>query len=124
MSRPEPDPMPGANQPLLELQQSAVSKSKPVEVLGWIASASTAVVGALALIDGVPSWVVGVVAAIGIVATKLLAYATTKQVTPWEDVVSKATPDGRVVAGPAANEVTPDANQIPVGTRLELPQVA
>lgn len=124
MSRPEPDPMPSANQPLLELQQSAVSKSKPVEVLGWIASASTAVVGALALIDGVPSWVVGVVAAIGIVATKLLAYATTKQVTPWEDVVSKATPDGRVVAGPAANEVTPDANQIPVGTRLELPQVA
>lgn len=106
------------------LPTAMMSKSKPVEVLGWVAAASTALVGALALIDGVPSWVVAAVAAVGVVSTKLLSYATTKQVTPWEDVVSKATEDGRVVAGPAANEVTPDETEIPVGTRLELPQAA
>lgn len=100
------------------------STSKPVEVLGWVASAATALVGALALIEGVPSWLVGVVAAIGIVATKLLSYATTKQVTPWEDVVSKVTPGGNVVAGPAAQQVTPDSEDIRVGDVLELPKAA
>ncbi len=101
-----------------------VSKSKPVEILGWVAAGSTAVVGALALIDGVPSWVVAVVAGIGMISTKLLSYATTKQVTPWEDVVSKVTPTGNVVAGPAANAVTSDDVSIPVGQALELPKAA
>jgi len=109
---------------LPELPSSMVSQSKPVEVLGWVAAGSTAVVGALALIDGVPSWVVAVVAAVGMVATKMLSYATTKQVTPWKTTVSKVTDDGRVIAGPAANEVTADEVSLPVGTVLETPQAA
>lgn len=106
------------------LPQSMVSESKPVEVLGWVSAGSTAVVGALALISGVPSWVVAVVAAIGVVSTKMLSYATTKQVTPWKTTVSKVTDDGRVVAGPAANDVTADEVHLPVGTVLEAPQAA
>lgn len=106
------------------LPPTMVSKSKPVEILGWVSAGATALTGALALIDGVPTWVVAVVAAVGVVATKLLSYATTKQVTPWEDVVAKATNDGRVVAGPAANQVTPDAEYIRTGQELELPKAA
>lgn len=101
-----------------QLPQSMQSRSKPVEILGWVASGSTALVGALALIEGVPSWLVGVVAAIGIVATKLLSYATTKQVTPWEDVVAKVTPIGKVVAGPAADAVTSPTIPVDVGDEL------
>jgi len=101
----------------LEIPKSAVSKYKPVDILGWIASASTAIVGGLALIDAVPSVVVAVVAAIGVIATKLLAYATTKKVTPWEDVVSKVTPTGKVISGPA------DVNNI-TGQQVEMPQAA
>jgi hypothetical protein len=96
------------------------STSKPVEILGWISAASTALVGALALIDGVPSWVVAVVAAIGVVATKLLSYATTKQVTPWKDVVAKVTPQGQVVAGPAADANTPPQHPVDVGDEVEV----
>lgn len=87
--------------------QTPQSQSKPVEILGWVAAGSTAVVGALALIDGVPSWVVAVVAAIGLVATKLLAYATTKQTVPLETVVAQRNDEtGDIVAGPAATVET------------------
>lgn len=101
-----------------ELPERMYSRSKPVEILGWIASGSTALVGALALIDGVPPIVVGIVAAVGVVATKLLSYATTKQVTPWKDVVAKVTPAGKVVAGPAADSVTPPTTPVDVGDEV------
>lgn len=83
--------------------QTPQSQSKPVEVLGWIAAGSTAVVGGLALVDGVPRWVVAVVAAVGVVATKMLSYATTKQTVPVETVVAQRNDEtGDIVAGPAA----------------------
>lgn len=101
-----------------ELPKRMQSESKPVEILGWIASAATALVGALALIDSIPPVVVAIVAAIGIVATKLLEFATTKKVTPWKDVVAKVTPAGKVVAGPAADANTPPQTPVDVGDEV------
>jgi hypothetical protein len=100
----------------LALAEEDHTTSKPVEVLGWVAASATALVGVLVLIDGIPPVVITVVAGVGVVATKLLSYATTKKVTPWKAVVSKITPDGRIVAGPAAT--------LDTGTEVEQPLAA
>jgi uncharacterized membrane protein YphA (DoxX/SURF4 family) len=86
----------------IPLPPSMVSKSKPVRMLAAIAAGFTALAGGLPLIPGVPAWLGAAVALVGIVITAAVSVYTGQSVTPWEDVAVKATPDGRLVMGPAA----------------------
>lgn len=101
----------------LELQDSAHSTSSPVMVLASIATVCTVLVGVLPNIPGVPAWVAAVVAGLGAVATALYGLYAKGLVTPWKDVVSKMTPRGKVVSGPA------DPNNA-TGQQVELPEAA
>jgi hypothetical protein len=107
-----------------ELDPMDHSMSSPVVIFGWIAASCTALVGALALVPGVPPVVPAVVAAIGFVATSLLGFATKAKVTPWKDVVAKVTPSGRTVAGPAANAATPATMPVNTGDEVEIYKTA
>lgn len=90
------------------LRSNLVSLNQPTRVItvfGAVAAGATALVTALALIPGVPSWVTAAVGAVAAVSTAVVGYLTkqsvTEQTTPWEDVAAKVTPTGRVVSGPA-----------------------
>lgn len=96
-----------------QLRSSQVSISEPTQlitVFGAVAAGATALVTALALIDGVPAWVLGAVGAVAAVATAVTGYLTkqsvTARTTPWADVAAKTTPSGKVIAGPAALQPT------------------
>jgi hypothetical protein len=82
------------------------SRSKPVLVLASIAAGATVLTGGLAVIDGVPSWLVATVALVGAVATAVGGVWTKGQVTPWADVAAKQTPSGKIVFGPAGDGPT------------------
>lgn len=94
-----------------QLTSSQVSGTEPtraITVFGAIAAGATALVTALALIDGVPSWVLGTVGAAAAVSTAVVGFLTkqsvTARTTPWEDVAAKVTPSGKLVSGPADTE--------------------
>lgn len=103
------------------LTSSQVSVSEPtkaITVFGAVAAGATALVTALALISGVPGWVVASVGAVAAVSTAVVGYLTkqsvTTQTTPWADVAAKVTPSGKVIAGPAADQ--------PTGSRVAVSQ--
>lgn len=89
-----------------ELPARMVSESKPVRMLAAMAATAVAAPSALAVIPGVPGWVAAAVGAFGLLLTVGLAKFTEDSVTPWKDVVSKLTPSGAVVAGPASLQPT------------------
>lgn len=96
-----------------QLTSTQVSGTEPaglVTVFGAIAAGATALVTALALIPGVPSWVVAGVGAVAAVSTAVGGYlaktSVTARTTPWTDVAAKVTPSGKVIAGPAATQPT------------------
>lgn len=90
---------------LRSTQVSGTEPTKLVTVFGAVAAACTALVTALALIDGVPAWLIGVVGAVAAVSTAVAGYLTKQSVTalttPWTDVAAKVTPAGKVISGPA-----------------------
>jgi hypothetical protein len=82
------------------------SKSKPVRLLLAVAASSTAVAGGLSLLT--PDrfdWIGPAAGLLGLVITAGVAVYTEQSVTPWADVAVKATPGGRLVAGPAAESI-------------------
>jgi len=95
---------------LLSTQVSHTEPAKLVTVFGAVAAGATALVTALALISGVPSWLVASVGAVAAVSTAVGGYlakvSVTDQTTPWADVAAKVTPSGNVIAGPAAVQPT------------------
>jgi hypothetical protein len=98
----------------IPLPPSMTSKSKPVRVLAAVAAGSTALAGGLPLLT--PDrfdWIGPAVGLLGLVITAAMAVYTEQNVTPWEDVAVKATPAGRLVAGPAAENL-PNGAQVQV----------
>lgn len=95
---------------LTSTQVSIAEPTKAITVFGAVAAGATALVTALAVIEGVPSWVVAAVGAVAAVSTAVVGYLTkqsvTTQTTPWTDVAAKVTPSGKVIAGPAAEQRT------------------
>lgn len=92
------------------LRAAQVSETQPAKIItlfGAGAAVCTALVTALATIDGVPPAVVASIGALAAVLTALVGYLTkqsvTAQTTPWEDVAAKVTPAGKVISGPADN---------------------
>lgn len=80
------------------------AESKPVRVLAAVGAASTAVVGGLAAIPGVPGWVPAVVAVLGLGLTVGVGRFTEARTTPWEEVAARTSGvnPGEFVAGPAS----------------------
>lgn len=90
----------------IPLPPSMTSKSKPVRTLAAIAAGSTALAGGLPLLTPDQfDWIGPAVGLLGIVITAGLAVYTEQNTTPWEDVAVKATPTGKLVAGPAAENL-------------------
>jgi hypothetical protein len=81
------------------------SKSKPVRLLFAIAGGATILAGGLPLIPGVPGWLGAAVGLAGLVISGAVTIYTEQNVTPWADVAVKATPTGKLVAGPAAENL-------------------
>lgn len=90
----------------IPLPPSMVSKSKPVRLLTAVAAGSTALAGGLPLLtpDNL-DWIGPAAGLLGLVLTVALGVYTGQSVTPWEDVAVKATPEGKLVAGPAAENL-------------------
>jgi hypothetical protein len=90
----------------IPLRPSMVSKPKPVRLLLAVAAGSTTLAGGLPLLtpDGL-DWIGPAAGLLGLVITTAVAVYTEQAVTPWEDVAVKATPGGRLVAGPAAENI-------------------
>lgn len=79
------------------------SPPKPVRLLYSIAAGAAALTTVLASIDGVPRWVVAVVAGVGVVLTAGLGRYTETQTTPWQNVAALYVDQtGNTVAGPAS----------------------
>lgn len=98
----------------IPLPPSMVSKSKPVRTLTAIAAASTAVAGGLPLLT--PDrfdWIGPALGVLGLFLTVAMGVYTGQNVTPWPDVAVKATPNGVLVAGPAAENL-PNGAQVQV----------
>lgn len=90
----------------IPLPPSMTSKSKPVRLLAAIAAGSTALAGGLPLLTPDKfDWIGPAVGLLGVVITAGMAVYTEQSVTPWEDVAVKATPTGKLVAGPAAENL-------------------
>jgi hypothetical protein len=81
-----------------------MTKSRPVRVLASVAAGATAAAGGLAVIPGVPGWVAGVVALVGVVLTVAVGKYTEDNTTPAQDVAAMVSPhnEGAFVAGPAS----------------------
>lgn len=98
---------------------SQVSKSRPVLITFSVLAGAQVLTGGAALADVLPKDVVGLlILAVAAVQAGMTFYVQ-GQVTPWSDVVSKRTPDGQVIAGPAAEAPTgsliPDPDPAPEG---------
>jgi hypothetical protein len=96
-----------------QLRSTQVSGDEPtrlVVVFGAVAAGATALVTALAVIPGIPSWLVAAIGAVAVVSTAVGGYlaktSVTARTTPWTDVAAKVTPSGKVIAGPAAVQPT------------------
>jgi len=84
-----------------------VSKSKPIRLLLAVAAGSTALAGGLPLITPDDwDWTGPAIGLLGLVLTVAVGKYTEDNTTPWEDVAAKVTPEGEVVAGPAAVQRT------------------
>ena len=80
-----------------------VSDSKPVLVLGAIATGGTALLTTLAVVSGVPAWLVIVVGALVSVSTAVGGYLAQKTTAPWKNVDRLYVDQtGQTVAGPAS----------------------
>lgn len=84
-----------------QLPARMVSESKPVRVLGTVLAVLVALQGYVSTIDAVPTWAKLVLGGAILLTTVGLARWTQSQVTPWEAVAAKVTPDGQIVSGPA-----------------------
>jgi hypothetical protein len=82
------------------------SKSKPVRLLFAVAGSATILAGGLPLLT--PDrfdWIGPAVGLLGLVISGGVTIYTEQNTTPWEDVAVKATPTGKLVAGPAAENI-------------------
>jgi hypothetical protein len=89
-----------------ELAPEQVSKSNPVLIMTCVLAAYQTFVGGLGTLEVLPDKAVGVLVLGGAAAALGWGMYTKGIVTPWEDVVAKATPQGQVIAGPAAQQET------------------
>jgi hypothetical protein len=90
----------------IPLPPSMVSKSKPVRMLAAVAAGSTALAGGLPLLTPDKfDWIGPSLGLLGLVITAAMAVYTEQSVTPWAEVAVKATPTGKLVAGPAAENL-------------------
>lgn len=90
----------------IPLPPSMTSKSKPVRLLFAVAGSATILAGGLPLLT--PDrfdWIGPAVGLLGLVISGGVTIYTEQSVTPWEDVAVKATPTGKLVAGPAAENL-------------------
>jgi hypothetical protein len=82
------------------------SKSKPVRLLFAVAGSATILAGGLPLLTPDKfDWIGPAVGLLGLVISGGVTIYTEQATTPWEDVAVKATPTGRLVAGPAAENI-------------------
>lgn len=90
----------------IPLPPSMTSRSKPVRTLYAVAAGFTALAAGLPLLtpDGL-DWIGPAIGLAGIVITVALGVYTQENVTPWDEVAVKATPTGKLVAGPAAENI-------------------
>ena len=105
-----------------QIRSTQVSDAQPtrwITAFGAGAAVCTALVTALATIDGVPGAVVASVGALAAVLTALVGYLTkqsvTAQTTPWADVAAKVTPTGKTISGPA-DELHPTGAEVALVT--------
>ena len=90
----------------MSLAPEQVSKSKPVLVTFSILAGAQVLTGGAALADVLPANVVGLLILAVASVQAGMTFWVQGQVTPWADVVSKRTPAGQVIAGPAADQET------------------
>jgi hypothetical protein len=88
------------------LQPEARSSKSPVLIMAAVIGGLQVLLGGAALADFVDVEVIGLANLVLAAVTTGFGIFTKGQVTPWVDVVAKATSGGLVVAGPAAREVT------------------
>lgn len=88
---------------LPQLPPEQQSTSKPVLYLALAVSGAAALTGVLAAVDGVPRWVLIVLAAIIAVGSAWGGILTGQRTVPWADTAAKRTPSGAIILGPAAN---------------------
>jgi hypothetical protein len=89
-----------------DLAPEQVSKSNPVLIMTCVLTAYQTFVGGLGALEVLPDKAVGVMVLAGAAAALGWGMYVKGVVTPWQDVVAKATPAGNVIAGPAANQDT------------------
>lgn len=89
-----------------QLPPEQVSKGNPVLIMSSVLAAYQAFVGGLGVLEVLDPKIVGVLVLGGAAAGIGWGTYTKGVVTPWQDVVAKATPRGQVVAGPAAHQDT------------------
>lgn len=110
---------------MTNLAPGQASKSKPVLVTFSILAGAQVLTGGAALADAIPKNVVGLLVLTTAAVQAGMTFYVQGQVTPWADVVSKVTPEGDVIAGPAADQATgtivprpePDAGEATGPTR-------
>jgi hypothetical protein len=88
------------------LPPSMVSKSKPVRLLFAVAGSATILAGGLPLLT--PDrfdWIGPAIGLFGLVISGGVTIYTEQNTTPWDEVAVKATPTGKLVAGPAAENL-------------------
>lgn len=103
-----------------QLPSEAGSKTNPVLIMAGIIAGLQVILGGSALADFVDPKIIGLCTLVLAGITVACGIITRGQVTPWVDVVAKATPAGNIVAGPAANQMTgtevtvhgPDGGQV------------
>lgn len=89
-----------------QIPASEVSKPNPVLIMAAIIAALQVILGGSALADFIDPKLIGLFNLILAAVTVGYGVVTRGQVTPWVDVAAKATPNGGIVAGPAANQTT------------------
>jgi hypothetical protein len=90
----------------IPLPPSMTSKSKPVRMLFAVAGSATILAGGLPLLTPHKfDWIGPAVGLLGLVISGGVTIYTEQNTTPWEDVAVKATPTGKLVAGPAAENL-------------------
>lgn len=89
-----------------DLAPSQVSTPNPVLIMAAVLTTYQAFVGGLAALEVLDPKLVGVLVLAGAAVGLGWGVYTRGQVTPWSVVVAKATPQGNVIAGPAAMQDT------------------
>lgn len=88
------------------VQPADVSKPNPVLIMAAVIGAANVIVAGLVGLDMIDDTWLAILNLVVAALTVAYGMVTRGQVAPWADVAAKASPNGGLVAGPAASQAT------------------